>query len=170
MLARLACLAALILAADTAQAQRLPAVYLESGGASGLYALGVEQTVFTSASGNQRFSVRAGAGYWTERGVFFEGRETFVSVPLAATASFQIARLPAQFEATGGFVFGYERNTIFVPAGADWTVRALPFGEAALRVPITRRFFARGGAVIGGRQEFVVDGGVAPVLGVGVQL
>ena len=169
MLARLVCLAVLTLSASTARAQR-PALYVEGGGASGLYAIGVEQRVFTSVNGAQHFGVRAGAGYWTERDVFSDGREAYGSAPLAATASFQLPRVPVRFEAAGGVVLALERFAVPRYNGQKLDLSALPFGEAALRVAVARGLFVRGGAVVGGRHDFVAEGAVAPVLGVGVQL
>ena len=173
MPARLLCVAAVLVSSalsGPAEAQPRPALYVEGGGASGLYAIGLEQTVFASASGEQRFGVRAGAGYWTQSDTFSGGRDAYLSAPVAATASFELPRVPVRFETTGGVVFGYEGFAVMRSNGAEFELSALPFGEAALRAEVTRRVFARAGAVVGGRRDFVTDAPVAPALAVGMQL
>ena len=170
MSARLA-LTALVFAAAAGSVSAQPTLYVEGAGASGLYAIGAEQVLFRSADGDQAFSVRAGAGYWTERSPFLDGgTETYLSAPLAGAASFALGRLPLAIETTGGVVFGFERVAFPGRDASTSDLVALPYGELALRASVTRDVSARVGAVVGGRHDFVTGGPVAPVLSVGYAL
>lgn len=175
MLLRIVLVSAVMLAAGTAQAQRLPALFAEAGGSTGLYAVGLEQTVLHSSDDARRLAVRAGVGAWVDHSPFIDGSDdTVVRAPIGATASFALGAplgVPARFETTAGVMIDYNVNELRERiSGNAVRIGAPLFGEIALRAEPGRWATVRLGVAAGGRIDAFHGSSLSPVLGVGVRL
>ena len=172
MIVRLAVALSIVLAAGAAQAQRLPALYAEAGGASGLYAVGLDQLVLRSGDDARRLSVRAGASYRpSETALTSLRQESVLAVPLGVEASFSLGRpfgLAARFDVGTGVVVS--RRTSGTGGHSDGTIVPDTYTELAVRVEPSRRLAVRAGLTSSGVASGLVGSGARPVVGVAVGL
>ncbi len=160
------------LSAPAASAQT--AVYAEGIGATGSYAVGVEQGVLASASGERRLAVRVGASYAREASAFntLTARYAFI-VPVGAVASFGLgapAGLPLAAEIGAGAIVARRRGGYVDRNNAK--LGAALYGDVALRAAVARRIALRAGLLVGGNDAAVLfeSNRVRPVVGVGFRL
>lgn len=165
MMHQLLALAALLAFSTGASAQT--SLYAEVLGATGSYAVGVEQGVVASVDGGRRLAVRAGASYRTDRLVPGGSLDHVIAVPAGAVVSFSLGRplgiaLASDFGA--GAVFERRSGGRFGELGESF---ALPrYAEALLQARLSERLAVRAGVLAGGARAPLERDGIRPVTAV----
>ena len=169
----------LLVSASVVSAQpltRSTALYADALGPTGAYAVGVEQAILTSDTGDRQLRLRAGASYWTEDPyLFVSGLEPdrVVTVPLGAAALFSLGRplgIPTAFEFGGGFVIVRRESERYRNSSGGMLLTAPGYAEAAVRGSFGSRVGVRAGVAVGGEESELAGDGARPVFGVGVGL
>ena len=177
VLAVLAVAAAPVASAQTGS--RSTALFADALGPTGAYALGVEQAVLASATGERQLRLRAGVSYWTEDFFFNSPTDRVLTVPLGAAALFSLGRplgIPAAFEFGGGAVIvrreseRYRSGNSPVGSLSGTLLTAPAYGEVAVRASFGSRVGLRAGVAVGGEESELVGDGARPVFGIGVGL
>ena len=169
--------ALLVVSASAVSAQpltRSTALYADALGPTGAYAVGVEQSILTSDTGDRQLRLRAGASYWTEDPYFFgSGLEPdrVLTVPLGAAALFSLGQplgIPAAIEFGGGFVVVRRESERYRNSSGGMLLSAPAYAEAAVRASFGSRVGVRAGVAVGGEESAIAGDGARPVFGVGV--
>lgn len=162
----------LALVASAAFAQpgaRTTAVYAEGFGAAGLYSLGVERAVWTSAAEAYQLRIRVGVSSWSDEYYTSVDRaltDDVLSVPVGASALFSLARslgVPLALEAGAGLVGVRRSGPRLDPDGPDYSLD--PYAEVAVRTLLLGRVGLRAGFTFGGEESSFSGDTSRPVVG-----